>query len=94
MEKTKEAVPRSLPIILYEGQQYFTDLRLNEFRPVRGLFSSIPFDSEQGKVMCRSTGVVTCISCGMSVIISKVYENNQLRCMQCFSREFLPLCDG
>ena len=97
MEKTKEkreTGPRALPVVLFEGRQYFADLRLNEFRPVRGLFSSIPFDSEQGKVMCISTGVVTCISCGMSVIISKVYENNQLRCMQCFSREFLPLCDG
>jgi len=93
MEKEKnvnEASSRALPVVLFKGEQYFADLRLNEFRPVRG-FESIPFDSEEGVIMSRDTGVVTCKSCGMSTIIPKAFEEQQLRCMQCFSRELVPL---
>ena len=93
MGKTKnvnEASPRALPVVLFKGEQYFTDLRLNEFRPVRG-FDSIPFDSEEGIIMSRDTGAITCKSCGMSAIISKAFEEQQLRCMHCFSRELSPL---
>jgi len=93
MEKEKninETSPRALPMVLFKGEQYFADLRLNEFRPVRG-FDSIPFDSEEGIIMSRDTGVVACKSCGMSAVISKAYEGKELRCMQCFSRELIPL---
>jgi len=82
--------PRALPVVLFKGEQYFTDLRLNEFRPVRG-FESIPFGCEEGVIMSSNTGVVTCKSCGMSAIISKAFEEKSLRCMQCFSRELIPL---
>ena len=93
MEKeTKQTGPRVLPIVVYKGKQFFADLRLNEFRPVSD-FESIRFDSEEGWAMCQNTGVVVCQSCGMSVIISKFYEDQPLHCMQCFGREFLPLSD-
>ena len=85
MEKEKnvnEASPRALPVVLFKGEQYFTDLRLNEFRPVRG-FESTPFDCEKGVIMSKNTGIVICKSCGMSAIISKVYEGKELRCMRC-----------
>jgi len=91
MKNVNEVSPRALPVILYKGEQYFADLRLNEFRPVQGLLASIPFDGEEGGIMCRNTGVITCKSCGMSVIISKAYEEELLRCMLCFSRELTPL---
>lgn len=94
MERIKnvnETSPRALPVVLYDGKQYFADLRLNEFRPVQGLLESIPFDSEEGRIMCRDTGVVICKSCSMSVIISKAYEEEPLRCMRCFSCELAPL---
>jgi len=95
MEETKnidETSPRALPVVLYKGEQYFADLRLNEFRPVRG-FYSIAFGGEEGRIMCRNTGIITCKSCGMSAIISKAFEEQQLRCMKCFSRELTPLCE-
>jgi hypothetical protein len=75
---------RALPQILFEGKQYFADLRLNEFRPVDA-FESIPFDSEEGQVMCSCAGVITCENCGMSVLVSMAHESQPLRCMQCFS---------
>lgn len=88
MEKTTnipQIGPRPLPVVLFKGWQYFADLRLNEFRPVQGLLKSIPFDSEEGRIMCRNTGIVTCKSCGMSFLISMAYEEEQLRCMRCFN---------
>jgi hypothetical protein len=93
MEKVKnvnETSPRALPVVLFKGEQYFVDLRLNEFRPIQG-FKSIPFDSEKGVIMSRDTCIVTCKSCKMSAIISKAYEGKELRCMKCFSRELVPL---
>ena len=89
-KNVNETSPRALPVVLFKGEQYFTDLRLNEFRPVRG-FESIPFDSTEGVIMSSNIGVVTCKSCGISTIISKAYEGKSLRCMQCFSRELIPL---
>ena len=89
-KNVNETSPRALPVVLFKGEQYFTDLRLNEFRPVRG-FESIAFGSEEGIIMSRDSGVVTCKSCGMSTIISKAFEEKELRCMQCFSRELAPL---
>ena len=76
---------RALPIVLFNGKQYFADLRLNEFRPVQGLLESIPFDGKKGRIMCSSAGVVTCKSCRMSVLISMAYEEEPLRCMRCFN---------
>ena len=94
MEKTKsipQIGPRPLPVVLFKGEQYFADLRLNEFRPVQGLLESIPFDGEEGRIMCRNTGIVTCKSCNMSVLISMAHEEEPLRCMRCFSCELAPL---
>ena len=91
MEKEKdrcEIGPRALPVVLFKGEQYFADLRLNEFRPVRG-FESIPFDSAEGLIMSRNTSIVSCKSCRMSAIISKAYEGKELRCMHCFSSDLL-----
>ena len=87
MGKTKNVPrisPRALPVVLFKGKQYFADLRLNEFRPVQG-FQSIPFNSKEGLSMCSSTGIVTCKSCRMSVLISMAYEREPLRCMRCFN---------
>jgi hypothetical protein len=96
MEKEKtisETCPRALPVVLFKGKQYYADLRVKEFRSVRLKMPSdwIRFDSEKGRVMCKNTGVVTCKSCGMSVIIPGSYEDKELRCMHCFSRELMPL---
>jgi len=78
--------PGVLPLVLYEGKQFYADLRLREFRPVKGLLDSISFDSKEGKAMCTQAGVVSCKSCKMSVIVSRAYQQQELRCMQCFSR--------
>jgi len=96
MEKeneTPQSEPYWLPLVTFDGKKYYADLRVKEFRSVILKMPSdwIRFDSEKGKIMCKNTGVVTCKSCGMSVIIPRVYQEKELRCMHCFSRELIPL---
>ena len=78
--------PRVLPIVQYGPTKYFADLTLREFRDVKDFSNSVKFDSEKGQQMCIQTGVVSCSSCGMSAIVSMAFENETLRCMQCFSK--------
>jgi len=94
MDKNKQKVvtgPRALPIVGCGGTMYFADLRLREFRDVKDFSNSVRFGSEKGRQMCLQTGVVLCPSCGMSAIVSMAFENETLRCMQCFNR-IEPLC--
>lgn len=94
MGEPKEKVvtgPRALPIVGCGGAIYFVDLRLREFRDAKDFDNSVRFGSEKGLQMCIQTGVISCPSCGMSVIVSKEFENETLRCMQCFNR-IEPLC--
>ena len=97
MEKEKKNTKlgrQPLPIVAYGGKHFFTvDLKGKRFIPLiaETLSFGTSFDSEEGKIMCRNAGVVTCKNCGMSAIISKAYEEKELRCMHCFSRELIPL---
>ena len=75
--------PRVLPVVQYGRARYFADLLLGQFRDIENPHSFVDFDSEQGRLMCRQTGVLWCPGCGMGVIISKAFEQQTLRCMQC-----------
>ena len=86
MAKAKQQVntgPVGSPMVRYGSKQYFADLRLREFREIENPHNGIVFDSEKGQLMCRQAGIICCPKCGMSVIISKVFEQQRLRCMQC-----------
>jgi len=78
-----------LPLVSFGGRLFYTvDLKGRKFIPLiaETLSSGIPFESEEGKVMCSRAGVVTCKSCGMSVIVSMACCQDQpLRCMRCFN---------
>lgn len=77
--------PRILPVVQCGPTGYFADLRLRQFRDIDNPHNYVDFDSEQGRVMCKQTGILWCSECGMSVIVSKVLEQQNLRCMQCMS---------
>jgi hypothetical protein len=77
--------PRMLPIVHYGTTAYFADLRLGQFRDIENPHNFVDFDSEQGWLMCSQTGVVRCPECRMSVIVSKAFEQERLRCMQCLN---------
>ena len=77
--------PRVLPVVQYGQTRYFADLRLAQFRDIENPHNYVEFNSEQGRLICRQTGVIWCSECGMSAIVSKVSEQQNLRCMQCMS---------
>ena len=83
MENKANSEPRMLPIVLYEGVQYFTDLRLGQFRDIKNPFDRVDFDTTEGHRMCRHTGVVHCRRCGAGFIISRVLEDEHLICVLC-----------
>jgi hypothetical protein len=88
MAKAKQKIvtgPRVLPVVQYGQTRYFADLRLRQFRDIENPHNYVDFDSEQGRLICRQTGVIWCPECGMSVIVSKASEQQSLRCMQCMS---------
>ena len=88
MAEAKQKVvtgPRALPVVQYGPTRYFADLRLAQFRDIENPHNYVDYDSEQGRLMCRQTGVIWCPGCGMSVIVSKLFEEQNLRCMQCMS---------
>jgi hypothetical protein len=77
--------PRMLPIVHYGTTGYFADLRLGQFRNVQNPHDLVDFDSDQGQLMCKQTGVIWCPECRLSVIVSKAFEQEPLRCMQCLN---------
>ncbi|MHC4103335.1 MAG: hypothetical protein ACYSR9_00235 [Planctomycetota bacterium] len=88
MAEAKQKVvtgPKVLPVVQYGQIRYFADLRLRQFRDIGNPHNYVDFDSEQGRAMCKQTGILWCPECGMSVIISKTFEQQSLRCMQCMS---------
>ncbi len=44
-------IPKRLSTVTHNGEKYFIDWRLQEFRPVDRPFESIPFDSALGREM-------------------------------------------
>ena len=43
------------------------------------------FDSEWGKRMCEQTGVVVCLECRVSALISTALRIDEPRCMNCMA---------
>ena len=50
-KEANKTMPNMLPIVTYNGKQYFVDRRLKEFRPVKPPLEFIPFDSELGRAI-------------------------------------------
>ena len=56
--------------MLLVGKGYFIDLEARLFRETMDPGRYVDFDSVKGKWSCQQAGVVTCLSCGASVIVS------------------------
>ena len=77
--------PWVLPIVWRGPTQYFTDLRLRQFRNVKNPHDCVDFDSDKGRQTCEQAGIVVCRECKMAAIISPALERNELRCMNCLA---------
>jgi len=85
-KKTEEASgPWVLPMVQHGPTQYFTDLRLRQFRNVQNPHDCVDFNSEKGKQMCECCGIVMCRECRLAAIISATLDRKELRCMNCLA---------
>ena len=72
-----------LPTILLDGKGYFIDLEARLFRETMAPDRYIDFDSVKGSELREQAGIVTCLGCGASVIVSVSLRGAQLRCVRC-----------
>ncbi len=82
MIKVKK-VSRVLPVVQINGTGYYVDLGQRLFRDTMKPSRYIDFDSAEGRRLCRQAGVVRCLSCGASVIVSTEMIVYELRCTRC-----------
>jgi hypothetical protein len=73
----------SLPTILLGGKGYFIDLEARSFRETMDPGRYVDFDSAKGSELREQAGIVTCLGCGTSVMISVSLCGMQLRCVRC-----------
>ena len=87
MEKKRqeEDGPWVLPMVQHGPTQYFTDLRLRQFRNVKNPHEYTDFESERGRQMCEEVGIVVCRECQMASIVSPALDRKELRCMNCLA---------
>ena len=72
-----------LPTIVLGGKGYFIDLQARLFKETMNPRNYVDFDSVKGEELCAQAGVVTCLSCGASVIVPESLREEQLRCVRC-----------
>ena len=73
----------ALPTILLGGKGYFIDLEARLFRETMDPGCYIDFDSVKGNELREQAGIVTCLGCGASVIVSAALRGARLRCVRC-----------
>ena len=72
-----------LPTILLGGKGYFVDLEARLFKETMNPCSYVDFDSVKGQELSQQAGVVTCLRCGASVIVSAALRVERLKCVRC-----------
>ena len=75
--------PSVLPVIRANGPGHYVDLKQRLFRDTFDPGRHTDFDSAVGQQLCREAGVVTCLACGASVIVSAEMDSIDLRCVRC-----------
>ena len=71
------------PMIEQNGTRYVIDLGLRQFRDTFSPQNHIDFDSVHGQQLCQQASVISCLQCGMSVIVAASLEGDEFRCMKC-----------
>ena len=73
----------ALPTILLGAKGYFVDLEARLFRETMDPGRYVDFDSARGNELRERAGIVTCLGCGASVIVSAALRGARLRCVRC-----------
>jgi len=79
--------PRRLPILYVDGEHYFVDQRLREFRKVTGTaIAFIPFDSERGREFLQEIVAIPCDLCGARQLQPRRAIPSDVLCFDCARR--------
>ena len=82
--------PRRLPILCVDGEHYFVDQRLREFRKVTGTaIEFIPFASERGGEFLQEIVAIPCDLSGAPQLQSRRAIPSDVLCFDCAGR-WLP----
>ena len=76
--------PRWLPTLHVDGETYYIDLRLRQFRtaaPPHELIEFIEFESKRGRRMLDECVMAECQRCGHPAVVSR--EPNDAACLRC-----------
>ncbi len=88
-EAQRWSEPRRLPAIHLDGEGYFVDIRLREFRtktpPIRCI-EFIGFDSEKGRRMLKGCLLFECERCGQATVLSRHSTKSSIECGRCRGR--------
>ena len=81
-ESTRGAV--QLPRFVFGGVEFFSDLRLGEFRAVTNFINKAQHSTAAAAKSCaRQAGVVRCMKSGTNVILSLALKEKVLSCVRC-----------
>ncbi len=87
--KEREAKPYRLPIVCIDGERYFIDQRLREFRtvtPPTKAIEFIPFDSPRGRRLLEETVTIPCDVCGVPLLHARRSIPLERVCFDCADR--------
>ena len=79
----RQARPRRLPILEYEGLSYFVDARLRQFREMDNPHRFIDFDSTEGAEMRDRAVMIPCPFCGINSIVCRDTLRGVITCRRC-----------
>jgi hypothetical protein len=74
---------RVLPVVRLAGNAYFVDLEYRHFKETMNPGNYVDFDSVKGQRFCQEASVITCLGCGMSVIVPPVGDLADARYIRC-----------
>jgi hypothetical protein len=90
--KREELGPRRLPTVHLDGEEYFVDVRLGEFRtktpPIRHI-ESIDFASARGQRLLKQCTILECQRCGQAKATVGPDSNSSDRCIRCGGHLFV-----
>lgn len=84
---------RRLATLRFEGDEYFIDNRLREFRtvtPPMRMIEFIRFESAKGRQMLACCGCLTCRHCGRTFAIDRRHASSETWCPGCRQAVGIP----